>query len=291
MHRACFNLPQMRVIYFIACSMPFFWSSPIAPPDSIKKEFCPNINFSSKLGPIRDQKHTEWCWASVAADMVGLSQNFKKQISPMQVVHSCEQYISKENKEKSLIKNWNAPQASAIKEIFRNMKGRKLEDVSGYSLFAAYCIGAQKDFCVEAKKLAFSRFGSKRDDKECLHYQPLKPMKVFFRRFPSSGSAAQTLAAWIRSGYPPSIGFSKTFLLREGQSSTRRSDHEALVSGMRWNDSNRSCEFLIRNSWGNSCDQYNPKVSAKCTDEGIWISESQIDEISTHVFKIVPADD
>lgn len=51
--------------------------------------------------------------------------------------------------------------------------------------------------------------------------------------------------------------------------------HTSSFVGRRWNAEQNSCEFLIRNSYGDKCDEkYDP--SYECDAGNVWISESKI---------------
>lgn len=56
--------------------------------------------------------------------------------------------------------------------------------------------------------------------------------------------------------------------------SKREGMHASVVVGRRWNDSTRSCEYLIRNSWGSGCGSY--KVKQNCEGGNIWVPEKTL---------------
>ena len=56
--------------------------------------------------------------------------------------------------------------------------------------------------------------------------------------------------------------------------------HASLVIGSRWNPDRKSCELLVRNSWGTSCTSYQPhypstkkssQFDVKCEGGNIWV--------------------
>jgi hypothetical protein len=47
--------------------------------------------------------------------------------------------------------------------------------------------------------------------------------------------------------------------------------HTSLIVGKRWNQSSKSCEFLIRNSWGEDCSHYDSRY--QCEEGHIWVQE------------------
>lgn len=50
--------------------------------------------------------------------------------------------------------------------------------------------------------------------------------------------------------------------------------HTSSMVGRRWNDEKNSCEYLIRNSYGESCSRYDE--SYECQEGHLWLSESQV---------------
>lgn len=50
--------------------------------------------------------------------------------------------------------------------------------------------------------------------------------------------------------------------------------HTSAIYGRRWNEEKNTCEYLIRNSYGESCDRYHE--SYECREGNLWLTESQI---------------
>src|SRR4051812_42242013 len=65
----------------------FAITSEAKPQRYLKKTECAAFDVSEKMGPIRKQGSAEWCWAMVAADLIGYSQNLtpKNQVSAIDV--------------------------------------------------------------------------------------------------------------------------------------------------------------------------------------------------------------
>jgi len=47
--------------------------------------------------------------------------------------------------------------------------------------------------------------------------------------------------------------------------------HTSGIVGRRWNSEKKSCEFLIRDSYGEQCTDYDP--SYDCEDGYVWLNE------------------
>ena len=50
--------------------------------------------------------------------------------------------------------------------------------------------------------------------------------------------------------------------------------HTSIILGRRWNSETNSCEYLIRNSWGEDCGRYDPTY--ECQEGHVWLGESKI---------------
>lgn len=51
--------------------------------------------------------------------------------------------------------------------------------------------------------------------------------------------------------------------------------HVSVLVGRRWNKQSKTCEFLLRNSWGKNCYSYsNPELKGKCDPNTgyVWLS-------------------
>lgn len=94
---------------------------------------------------------------------------------------------------------------------------------------------------------------------------------------------------------PLGVSFCQRFLTRHGsnfkgftrQNGTRTYDeecgkHAALLIGRRWNSKTKSCQFLIRNSYGVSCERYLDEFKNDCDMGNIWVNE---DTLSNNAYK------
>jgi C1A family cysteine protease len=61
--------------------------------------------------------------------------------------------------------------------------------------------------------------------------------------------------------------------------------HASSVVGRRWSDESRSCQYLIRNSWGESCFLYG-EMNGRCENGHIWVNASELEDRSTGVFHL-----
>jgi hypothetical protein len=69
------------------------------------------------------------------------------------------------------------------------------------------------------------------------------------------------------------------------------SKHMSVIVGQRWNPTDRTCEYKIRNSWGKSCRSYTNPVFQKegaCEEGNIWISEALLKETMYGLSFLIP---
>ena len=66
---------------------------------------------------------------------------------------------------------------------------------------------------------------------------------------------------------PPVLNYNHNLLFSTESSGII--DHASLVVGRRFNSNKSRCEYLIRNSWGNSCDSYN--IDYECESGMVWV--------------------
>lgn len=50
--------------------------------------------------------------------------------------------------------------------------------------------------------------------------------------------------------------------------------HSSVIAGRKFNQKTGQCEYLIRNSWGRGCSQYDPNLS--CEEGNIWVPKADI---------------
>jgi hypothetical protein len=60
----------------------------------------------------------------------------------------------------------------------------------------------------------------------------------------------------------------------QNQSIEISSLHTSSMVGRRWNTETNTCEYLIRNSWGDKCERYDRRH--ECQEGNLWLSESMV---------------
>jgi hypothetical protein len=69
------------------------------------------------------------------------------------------------------------------------------------------------------------------------------------------------------------------------------SKHMSVIVGQRWNKVKQTCEYKIRNSWGNSCAPYTNPVFQEpgaCEEGNVWIAEELLKETMYGLSYLLP---
>ena len=94
---------------------------------AISEEECPSIDYSDKLGPVRNQTNVGWCWAFADADLIGFFQKTESKVSAMDVAVNAlgittEEYskaLLKSSGTWSDVKNWHNEQLETLMKFDR----------------------------------------------------------------------------------------------------------------------------------------------------------------------------
>ncbi len=237
----------------------------------------------------------------VAADLIGYSQGIKApdQLSVIDVIQSCADF----SYEKLTVGKENADlgQAKVVDEWRLYNIGKKIRTMAGYSLYAAYCHNQRQSLCLESEipwntyAISGMQFGEVRYQKlvteNCKNGIAVKKVSAVFRRFTKGkkSESAEYLAKWLKEGTPVSMGYRMNDLkgkLVDHDGNFPYANHESTVAAMRWNDRIGRCEFLLRNSWGDSCGDYKKEIASRCGKAGAWLTESEVRNFATTVIRI-----
>ena len=115
-------------------------------------------------------------------------------------------------------------------------------------------------------------------DRACAQRTPFRPMKISTdanmgkHRFNPAAVIKDALAKHL----PIGIAYDEGFLKTGFKTPPVKAGHVSSVVGSR--PTKNGCEFLIRNSWGSSCNGYPRDVTKNCIDGNIWVPESVLAE-------------
>ena len=54
------------------------------------------------------------------------------------------------------------------------------------------------------------------------------------------------------------------------------SGHAGVIVGRKWNEESQSCDYLVRNSWGEDCSFYAPSIKERCQKGHFWVAEKRL---------------
>ncbi len=81
--------------------------------------------------------------------------------------------------------------------------------------------------------------------------------------------------AQLNKSNPVSYNYDANFLLPPSERSGIANHYSSIV-GRRFDKKTNSCQYLIRNSWGRSCNIYPPPLDSQCEEGNIWVDEETI---------------
>lgn len=125
---------------------------------AVPKDSCQDVDYSPKLGLIRNQESSDWCWASSAADLVGFAQGLpaNQQVSVVDMA-----LTGMTTTEMTLLKaaettgDWTTYLAARsegphITENEARKNGLRLHERQGWSLTAAIAYNQKPRVCLES---------------------------------------------------------------------------------------------------------------------------------------------
>jgi|GEM_PF-5893261 len=138
---------------FNAVSLSQAFAAPIA------REQCESIDFGPRLGPVREQLGTEWCWAMTAADLIGFQQG----ITPARQVAVVDVALAGLNMTPQRIKDSGAATGSFSTYIMARdeaddqevlavrKRGLQLAGRQGWSMIGVLAYNGRERVCLESE--------------------------------------------------------------------------------------------------------------------------------------------
>ncbi|MDC1175564.1 hypothetical protein OAT67_09205 [Bacteriovoracaceae bacterium] len=90
--------------------------------------------------------------------------------------------------------------------------------------------------------------------------------------FTSVGSMVNTIDSKLDSGDILGLSYKASVLSDRHDFSS--GNHASLIVARKFNSSTGSCEYLVRNSWGTGCSNYDDELS--CEEGNIWLPEETL---------------
>ncbi len=166
-------------------------------------------------------------------DLLFRIQNFKlKYDQSFRDSFGQESYHSREEKKKYLMEEKLCK--SALSSVFPKLEIKDILDVLEHSSTWSY---------LEELR-----------DKSCTSRVDLKDFRATFLQG-SKHKQYNQIDKWLNGGKTVGLDFMSSFLKEKGVY-LPASAHSALIIGRKYNKEKKSCEYLVRNSWGKNCSVY-----------------------------------
>lgn len=274
------------------------------------KKSCIPADLRSELPPVKNQDGVGWCYAFAAADL--LSFKTKKDISATDIAFATNNNFYA-NVLKNIgineadlggsftahsIKNLSEMGGACLEKDVRSDDNKFNKLIDNIRTITEYVNGA-KESCVNELKSIFpnedySEFTKlAKDTKRSLIFEKLRSRNCSSRVDISALKIRKEMDYLRENGVGLKKPAKDLFSLIDKQLSnknivaisyfptvynrlTTRMDggHSGTVVGRRYNDESGECEYLVRNTWGRSCDHY--YTGFKCEEGNIWLPKSRL---------------
>ncbi len=274
---------------------------------------CPDVDFSSKFGKVRDQGTSGWCYAFATSDLFSYKLGVPISALDTVVTHNEEREAEAAGltqKQMMARAGWAAHAIIRAKErgvclenatrsepvgadlattIFKIEAARKAGSLESF-----LSSGWEKIFLKTSKEKAISIFDNSREEdiiaklsaENCPADKRFSVSSLDWAQFLNNtgrGYGAPLIPKLndLISKTPVIINYDMTALLPGNLEQPPR-QHFSLIVGRRWNKERRACEFKIRNSWGSGSKGYRPGIETK--DGHQWVGEAFL---SRNLFEVL----
>jgi len=90
----------------------------------------------------------------------------------------------------------------------------------------------------------------------------------------------------LEKNKPSGLTYNSNHIKKKEYRSILRAGHFSSITGRRWNPSTKTCEFKIRNSWGESCQSYMPTINCNAKEGSFWVDEKNLHKMAEQVSHI-----
>jgi hypothetical protein len=294
---------------------------------TLESECTPVDLRNETLGPIRNQGEISWCYAFTAADVLQHTFGLKEIISAADLAISyntsttgqivdiftnhgpphqtgfnliafkmalaqgyCpEEVLPSEKWIKVTEKNSEeVPLSVATKEIHGLIKKKNELTLNNLPFYYQFKNVGKKEFLSLIKQNSPKSFYNKlrnticKDDK--MPFQGERKVNMHLRGPQIFSSINHQLSL----GHLVSMDYDARILENRNHRGINLNElHTSSLVGRRWNRVERSCEYLIRDSYGDQCTDYDPSYA--CEGGEVWISEKLIYPNLTSIVYLLPS--
>lgn len=269
-----------------------------------ERKQCTSVDLSKGnqfLSEPRNQDSVGWCYAFTAADLLSHKLGKKVSAADLAVAYNADSFVNKLSKkyfdssEGDIAGGWSGSSIEKIKEKggacleenlssedngYGDLKGqlRKLE-ASGKN--QASCSSAvasvfpqmnYKDFAAISKSVGRDQLMTALSDKACGPRIDISKFKVQEHIYTKRADKFSSLDEQLAKKNPVGIYYDITRITN----SSGPSSHASVVVGRRFNEETKACEYLVKNSWGTSCDYY--PIDVDCSKGSFWAPKTKLSE-------------
>ncbi len=170
-----------------------------------------------------------------------------------------------------------------IKELYQMRKDLNLKNLPFYFKFNH--IDKKTFLSILKSKNKIKHFFTELRNKACendrLEFDKRLKVKMVFR----NKNIFKRIHSQLELGRIVGIDYDSRVLLNTQNQSIKISElHTSSIIGRRWNREKKSCEFLLRNSWGEGCQRYDESI--ECQEGNVWLGESSLFKNMTSIVYI-----
>jgi hypothetical protein len=160
-----------------------------------------------------------------------------------------------------------------IKELHQNRQTLTLDNLPFYFKFKNIDRDSFLSILKSKNKLKdfYTQLRAKACQSDRLDFETRWKVKMVFR----NKSIFKRIQSQLNLGRIVGLDYDSRILENaQNQNIKISSLHTSSIIGRRWNPQLSTCQYLIRNSWGEKCDRYDQRH--ECNNGNIWLSESMI---------------
>lgn len=274
---------------------------------------CTDIDLRKHFGPPRRQGNVGWCYANAAADMISYhyrnelsqpasavdialsfnyhwtAQNFREggfmflALDHAMRVGVCPIFYDQELFAKGvkttlrekinfmfdLKKRLDAGEVDFVRqEIQRSQAaGSLLKHAQAFDIMTIMSLANENNFLGKLSNLFCSQHRHRFSKMANVEWSSLYTGSTRSRLLSRVNSA-------LHENRPAGIAYYAGFFESDTVPKNNENRHMSVVVGRRYNKKTLSCDYLIRNSYGESCSTYtNPRLKDQCESGNIWVDE------------------
>ena len=303
-----FKLFRMHLRLVVVMAISIFFTNSL---HASREANCSPVDLRSKMGPIRNQDGVGWCYSFAAADMLTFKNGGSPRVSAAdlaaQYIDVSPQYQSRTNNMWLSHKNLNGghiysalqlaekngtcdetkipseinggPQiAQAYRDLYASAYYRN--DPKHKSLCAAQASKYRKFFPATSPTEILAvlnteppwRVVHKLFGMNCQQRRPagISPGEIGLARKPDIG---KVLNQELEQGQPVGIGYNIELITARKNANNGFGMHGSTIVGRKFDAKTGNCQYLLRNTWGRSCDGYR---GWKCEAGHLWVNEDAL---------------